>query len=75
MSSNGEASNGEHVGSGDVVPVMEALVQIGNSKIAAYGEAVQRCGGNRRSVLQAIVDGELFISYWKLTLGEHESGV
>ena len=72
--STGEATNGGQVGPGEVAPVVTACVQTGNNKIAAYGAAVQRCNGDRRSVLKAIVDGQLYISYWDLTLG-HESGM
>jgi hypothetical protein len=72
VSCTGEASNGGHVESGDVAPGVKALVVIGNSKIATYGAAVQRYSGNRQKVLEAIVDGELYISYWELALGEHD---
>ena len=62
VNSTGEASNGGHVESVDVASGVEALVQIGNSKIATYGAAVQRCSGDRRRVLKAIVDRELYTS-------------
>ena len=44
--STGEASSrGGQVAPGEVAPVVAALVQTGNNKIAAYGAAVQRCMG------------------------------
>ena len=75
--SNDEAGRieGGQVGPGEVPPVVTAIVQTGNTKIAAYGAAVQRNNENCSDVLQAIVDGKLYISYWCLTIGTHKSGL
>ena len=69
------SSRGGQVAPGEVAPVVAASVQTGNNKIAAYGAAVQRFNGDRPRVLQAIVDGKLYISYWEFASGRHESGM
>ena len=53
--------------------VRTSVVQIGRNKIAAYGAAVRRTSA--KSVMQAIVDGDLYISYWRLAKGAHGSGL